>query len=182
MVVPQSSTLLGKNKIVVLQSQLETSYDRYVDARRLYEAEARKTYVLQEANNKLEDEIATLKNNAKPLKEVKDQAMQTDPLVIEIQDEGVSTEQMDIEVLEEKKETEISTMKGLLIYRIDILKRISHNVRNTFLSLQGIEFQCTEVLQVLTLLFNQWGPYSLFFDKITQLLTKKKDLPKVTIV
>ena len=42
----QSSALLGKNKIDVLQSQLETTYDRYVDARRLYEADARKTFVL----------------------------------------------------------------------------------------------------------------------------------------
>ena len=62
-----STTLLGKNKIVVLQSQLETTYDRYVDARRLYEVEARKTYILQEANNKLEDEIFALKNNARLL-------------------------------------------------------------------------------------------------------------------
>ena len=61
-------------------------------------------------------------------------------MVIEIQDEGVSTEKMDIEVLEEKKEIEIEIMKGLIIYRIDILKRISQNVHNKFLSLQGIEF------------------------------------------
>ena len=103
-------------------------------------------------------------------------------MVIEIQDEVVSTEKMDIEVLEEKKEIEISAMKGLLIYRIEILKRISTNVQIKFLSLQGIEFQYTEALQFLTPLFNQWGPYSLFFDKLTQLLTQKKDLPKVTIV
>ena len=95
--------------IDVLQSQLETAYDRYVDTRRLYEVEAIKTYILQQAINKLEDEISTLKNNARPIIEVKDQVVQTDPLVIEIQDEGVSAEQMDIEVLEEKKETEIGT-------------------------------------------------------------------------
>ena len=41
-----STALLGKNKIDVLQSQIETAYDRYVDTRRLYEAETRKTYVL----------------------------------------------------------------------------------------------------------------------------------------
>ena len=35
---------------------------------------------------------------------------------------------MDIEVLEEKKEIEISTMKGLLIYRIGVLRRISKNI------------------------------------------------------
>ena len=67
-------------------------------------------------------------------------------MIIEIQDEGVSTEQMDIEALEEKKETEINTMKGLLIHKIDILKRISQNVHSTFLSLQGTKFQCTEAL------------------------------------
>ena len=61
--------------------------------------------------------------------------MQTNPVIIEIQDEGVSTEHIDNEVLEEKKEIEINTMKGLLIYRIDILKRISQNVHSTFLSL-----------------------------------------------
>ena len=56
-------------------------------------------------------------------------------MIIETQEEGVSTEQMDIEVLEEKKETKINTMKGLLIHRINIIKRISQNVHNTFLSL-----------------------------------------------
>ena len=89
---------------------------------------------------------------------------------------------MDIEVLEEKKEIEISTMKGFLIYRIDILKRNSQNVHSTYISLQGIEYQCLEALQILTPLFNQWGPYSLFFDKLTHFLTQKKDLPKATIV
>ena len=89
---------------------------------------------------------------------------------------------MDIEVLKEKKEIEITTMKGLLIHRINIIKRISQNLHSTFLSLQGIEFQCTKALNILTPLFNQWGPYSLFFDKLTQFLTQKKDLPKVTIV
>ena len=103
-------------------------------------------------------------------------------MIIETQEEGVSAEQMDIEVLEENKETEINTMKGLLIHRIDILKRISQNVHGTFLLLQGTEFKCIEALNILTPLFNKWGPYSLFFDKLTQLLTQKKDLPKVTIV
>ena len=60
-----STTLLGKNKIDVLQSELETAYDRYVDTKRLYEAEARNNFVLQEANNKLEEEIATLKTNTR---------------------------------------------------------------------------------------------------------------------
>ena len=103
-------------------------------------------------------------------------------MVIEIQDEGVSAEQMDIEVLEEKKEVEINAMKGLMIHKINIINRISQNVHSTFLSLQGIEFQFTEALQILTPLFNQWGPYSLLLDKLTQLLTQKKDLPKFTIV
>ena len=107
-----SIVLLGKNKIDVLQSQLETTYDRYVDTRRLYEAKARKTFVLQEANNKLEEEIAAMKK--------KDQEVQTDLVTIELQDEGVSIEKMYIEVLEVKKETKINTMKGLLIYRINI--------------------------------------------------------------
>ena len=136
----QSSTLLGKSKIDVLQGQLEEAYDRYVEARRLYDTEARKAYVLQEENKKLEDEIAALKSNARPIIEVRDQEVQIDPMIIETQEEGVSAEQMDIEVLEEKKEIEINTMKGLLIHRIDILKRISQNVHSTFLSLQGTKF------------------------------------------
>ena len=69
----------------------------------------------------MEEEIVALKTNARPVIEVKDQEVQTDPVTIELQDEGVSVEHMDIEVLEEKKEIEINTMKGLLIYRIDIL-------------------------------------------------------------
>ena len=77
------TTLPCKNKIDVLQSQLETTYDRYVDTRRLYEAEARKTYILQEINNKLEEEIAALKKNSRPVIEVKDQEVQIDPVTIE---------------------------------------------------------------------------------------------------
>ena len=68
----QSSTWLGKRKIDVLQGQLEEAYDRYVEARRLYDIEARKAYVLQEANKKLEDEIVALKSNARPITEVRD--------------------------------------------------------------------------------------------------------------
>ena len=117
------------------QGQLEEAYDRYVEARRLYEVDARKSYILQEANKKLEDEIVTLKRVSRPVIEVKDQEVQIDPVIIETQEEGVSAEQMDIEVLEEKKEIEINTMKGLLIHRNYILKRISQNVHGTFLSL-----------------------------------------------
>ena len=51
-----------------------------------------------------------------------------------------------------------------------------------YISLQGTEYQCGEDLKVLTPLFNQWGPYSLFFDNITHFLTQKKILPKATIV
>ena len=79
----QSSTLLGKSKIDVLQAQLETTYDRYVEARRLYDTEARKAYVLQEANKKLEDEITALKSNARLVTEVRDQEVQTNPVIIE---------------------------------------------------------------------------------------------------
>ena len=166
-----STTLLGKNKIDVLQSQLETAYDRYVDANMLYEAKKRKKIVLQEANNKLEEEVAALRNYARPVIEVKDQEVQIDLKVTKTQDEGVSAKKMDIDVLEEKKETEINTIKGLLIYKIDILKRASQNVHNMYISLQRTEYQCLEALQVLNPLFNQWGPYSLFFDKLTHFLT-----------
>ena len=79
-----STALLGKNKIDVLQSQLETTYDRHVDTRRLYEAEARKNYILQEANNKLGEEIVSLKNNDRLVTGVRDQAVQTEPVIIEI--------------------------------------------------------------------------------------------------
>ena len=89
---------------------------------------------------------------------------------------------MDIDVLDEKKETKINTMKGLLIYKIDILKRVSQNVHGMYISLQGIEYQCSKALEILTPLCTQWGPYSLFFDKLTHLLTHKKDLTKETIV
>ena len=108
-----------------------------MEVRRLYDTEARKAYVLQEANKKLEDEIAALKSNARPIIEVRDPEVQTDLVIIETQEEGVYAEQMEIEVLEEKKEIEINKMKGLLIHRIDILKRISQSVHNTFLSLEG---------------------------------------------
>ena len=54
-----------------------------MEARRLYDTEARKAYVLQEENKKLEDEIVALKRNARPIIEGKDQEVQTNPVVIE---------------------------------------------------------------------------------------------------
>ena len=54
-----------------------------MEARRLYDTEARKAYVLQEMNKKLEDEISALNNNARPITEVRDQEIQTDPVIIE---------------------------------------------------------------------------------------------------
>ena len=52
-----STILLGKNKIDVLQNQLGTAYDRYIDTRRLYEVEARNKFVLHEANSNLKKKL-----------------------------------------------------------------------------------------------------------------------------
>ena len=130
----------------------------------------------------MEEEIVALKNNARLVTEIKDQVVQIDPKITKTQDKGVSTETTEIDVLEDKKEIQINIMKVLLTYRIDMLKRISQNMHSIYISLQGIEYQCSEALQVLNPLFNQWGPYSIFFDKLTHLLTQKKGLLKDTIV
>ena len=47
----------------------------------------------------------------------------------------VSAKKMDIDVLKEKKETKINTVKGILNYRIDILKWVSQSVHGIYISL-----------------------------------------------
>ena len=42
-----SVALLGKNKIDVLQAQLEGAYEQYIKTKRHYEEEIKKTYVLE---------------------------------------------------------------------------------------------------------------------------------------
>ena len=83
----------------------------------------------------------------------------------------VQVEQMDIGDLDVGKETKIRTMKTLITHWINILKRISQNLHAMYISIQGTKYLGYEALTVLTPLFTQWGPYSLFFDKLMPMLT-----------
>ncbi len=65
-----SVTLPEKNKIDVLQEKLYHANDRYVDTRKHNWEEIKKTYVLEQANNELENEIKLLKITARPVIEV----------------------------------------------------------------------------------------------------------------
>ena len=47
------AALLGKNNIDVLEEQLERACERYIQARRHYEEELKKTYVLEKKSLKL---------------------------------------------------------------------------------------------------------------------------------
>ena len=41
--------MLGKNKIDILQEQLVQTYEKYLDARKKYEEEMKRTYIFQHA-------------------------------------------------------------------------------------------------------------------------------------
>ena len=67
-----SMDLLGKNKLVTLQAQLEGAYERFIKTKRSYEEEIKNTYVLEKNTPKLENEVETLKNIVRSVTEMKD--------------------------------------------------------------------------------------------------------------
>jgi hypothetical protein len=68
----QSAISLGTSKMQVLEEQLHNAYDKYVDVRKNYEEEMKRTYVLEQLNKGLESELKTLKTSAWPITEVSD--------------------------------------------------------------------------------------------------------------
>ena len=161
--------MLGKNKIDILQEQLVQTYEKYLDARKKYEEEMRRTYVLQQALEETKKENEDLKREERSLRvrEVQDQNIQTD----QIAEEPHPVTHMDVDEFEISHDAKIRTMKQFLIHRITALKRVSVNVHSMYITLQSNEYQCSEALSLLSPLFAQWGPYIQFFDRLVPLLT-----------
>lgn len=68
------------------------------------------------------------------------------------------------------------------MHKIGALQIVSQNVHNSYISLQGAEFQCLKELALLSPLFTTWGPYTQLFDSLVHLLPQKKELPKAVII
>ena len=70
-----------------------------------------------------------------------------------------------------------------MIHMIGILKRIFQDLYSAFTNLQTVEQVCNEAINWLDPIFQQWGPYMQFFDRLLPLLEKNLELPnKVRIV
>ena len=61
-------------------------------------------------------------------------------------------------------------------HRVDVLKNLSQQAHNSFISLQSAEKVCNEAFSWLSPTFNLWGPYMQFFDRLIMLMAKKLDL------
>jgi hypothetical protein len=172
----QSAVSLGTSKMHVLEDQLHNVYDRYVEAKKNYEEEMKRSYVLEQLNKGLERELKTLVTSARPVTEVIDQGTQTDAVAFS---PHVAEPEPEPDLV---SEIEKRTLQGMMSHKIDVLKLVSQSVHYTFLNLENAEKQCNESVEILGPLFTQWGPYLQFFDKLVPMLGEKKELPKVTIV
>lgn len=63
----KTATMLGKNKIDILEEQLVQTYEKYLDARKKYEEEMRRTYVSQHALEEPKKENEDLKREERSL-------------------------------------------------------------------------------------------------------------------
>ena len=70
-----SVALLGKNKMDVIQAQLEGAYERFIKTRRQYVEQMKKNFVLEKKTLKLENEIVALKNTIKSAIEIQDKGV-----------------------------------------------------------------------------------------------------------
>ena len=66
-------------------------------------------------------------------------------------------------------------------HRIEILKNISQWAHNFYISLQNSEKFCNEALSWLSPIFNLWGKYIQFIERLIVLIAKKLDLPNKII-
>lgn len=120
---------LGTRKMQVLEERLHTTYDKYVDIRKIYEEEMKRSYVLEQLNKGLEGELKTLKTSARPITKVIDQEIQIDDTEVPLRVADTDYE-MNISLEIEKR-----TLKRLLAHRIEVLKLISQSTHYTFLTL-----------------------------------------------
>ena len=89
---------------------------------------------------------------------------------------------MDIDEWDGAKKVEIKKIQSLMMHKIVALQIISQNVHKNYISMQGAEFQCFEVLSLLSPLFKTWGPYIHFFDSLVPLLPQRKEFSKGVII
>ena len=70
-----------------------------------------------------------------------------------------------------------NVMMNMFNHRISVLKRISQDAYNAFINLQLAKQMCKEAIGWLDQIFQQWGPYMQFFDRLIPLIAKNLDLP-----
>lgn len=136
----------------------------------------KRSYVSEQINKELENELKFLKTLARPVIEVNDQEVQTD-------DMDVPQQVVDREYeLNLSLEIDKRTLRRMLAHKVEVLKLISQSMYYTFLALQNNEKQCTKATNIFGPLFTKWGPYLQLFDRLIPLLTQFKELPKGTII
>lgn len=135
----------------------------------------------------LENEVASLKEKPKAQEVIKVEIRVEEPKKI---DELVSLvpkrrpidiEQtdaiMEIEAPNQNNQLKVDVLKGMLYHKLEILKKVSQQVHNIFISLQNAGHVCDEALAMLNPIFNQWAPYNHFFDSLIILMSRKTKLP-----
>ena len=124
---------------------------RYTKTRRHYEEEMNKTYVLEQKNLQLENEIVVLKNTVRSTIEIEDRGVQTGGYAPKTKDVMGQAMTINEEELESSKEIKIGTIKNFLFHKINSLKLVSHNVHSNYLVLQGAWYQHDEEITLLSL-------------------------------
>ena len=79
-------------------------------------------------------------------------------------------------------DTKKSVMMNILSHRIIFLKRISQDAYSIFINLQSSEQVCKDAMGWLESIFQQWGLYMQFFDRLIPLLAKNPNLPDKVII
>lgn len=169
---------MEKSKMDMIEEQLFQTYNIYIETRKKYEEELKKTYILEQRVPTLENEVRNLRNATRPIIEVKNQDTQTDVDTINM---GMD-QPMEVDELEVGKEVEVKTMDITLSHKINILKQAFQNHHSRYITLQGVEYQCAKALFILSQLFTKWGPYIPFFDSLVPIIAQKKEFPKETII
>lgn len=100
----------------------------------------KKTYVLEQRNANFENEVKTLKSVMRPIIEVNDKETQIEG---DVSDMGVMENQpMDVDVDEEQTYKKSRDKDhGKYVYLQNMCpEKISQNIHNSYISLQGVEY------------------------------------------
>lgn len=129
----QSAVSLRTSKMQILEEQLHNAYDKYVDVRKNYDEEMKRTYVLEQLNKGLESELKNLRTSAWPIIEVNDQGVQTNDVDVPLQIADKDYE------LNFSFEIERRTLRRMIAHKIDVLTLASQAIHHTFLALESSE-------------------------------------------